>query len=358
VDKPQSTEENLLIGSFNVKNIAVNINSLQELLEKVHILCIQEHWLYSYELRTLKLINTNFDCDGKNVDMDNPISSIQKPRGYGGTCIFWRKYISTAVQALPDGSPRIQAILVRTHDKPITAICVYMPCRGTNSSREEYAETLDELTAMCERYASNDIIIAGDFNSEIICEDDSRNDFSRLLMSFVNQHDFGLPRLWPKGPKFVHPNGNSQIDYILIPSKLVSKATYLPHSLSTVNTSDHIPVCAEVNCKINRIAAVNAENSAIPQRILWHKIAEDEYRREVDKNMELNINNIDNIDELDAAAMEIMRRLTHSAQQLMPPLPPKKPGKMRLWNPAISSCTKIAKEAHWKWKMLNGGTTH
>jgi hypothetical protein len=93
----------LLISSFNVKNIAVNVNALQELLNKVHILCVQEHWLYAYELRKLKLVNADFDCVGKSVDMDNPIPPIQKPRGFGGTCIFWRKDISTAVQTLPDG---------------------------------------------------------------------------------------------------------------------------------------------------------------------------------------------------------------------------------------------------------------
>jgi hypothetical protein len=77
-DKEPTSMEALLIGSFNVKNISVNFYALQSLLYHVQIICVQEHWLFTFELRQLKVLNDLFDCNGTSVDMNNPIPPTQK----------------------------------------------------------------------------------------------------------------------------------------------------------------------------------------------------------------------------------------------------------------------------------------
>ena len=89
--EPPLSQNVLKIATFNVKNVVTNINALQKLFEKMDIICIQEHWLFQFEVNFLKNINNTFEVVGKTVDNDNPLPPTQKPRGYGGVSVFWKK---------------------------------------------------------------------------------------------------------------------------------------------------------------------------------------------------------------------------------------------------------------------------
>ena len=75
----------------------------------------------------------NMDFHIKSVDMSDPISPVQCPRGYGGVSILWDMKLSPAVTRLPDGNERIIGIKLQTYtpsEPDLCIFCVYFPCRG------------------------------------------------------------------------------------------------------------------------------------------------------------------------------------------------------------------------------------
>jgi hypothetical protein len=66
------------------------------------------------------------------------------PRGYGGTAILWRKGIDTIVTPLTIGNNRIQCIEI-TGDLNLLITSVYLPCKGSPNSQNEFQECIDPL---------------------------------------------------------------------------------------------------------------------------------------------------------------------------------------------------------------------
>ena len=54
-----------------------------DLLEKNHrpIICLQEHWLFDFESSILSAVSERHNVFSVSVDMDDPISPIQRPHG-------------------------------------------------------------------------------------------------------------------------------------------------------------------------------------------------------------------------------------------------------------------------------------
>ena len=83
---------------------------VQKLLKTVDILCIQEHWLFNFELDLLNSISNTHRCCSKAVDDNDPVSPIGPPRGYGGVGIFYRKDWNLKILEIPSGGSRVSVI--------------------------------------------------------------------------------------------------------------------------------------------------------------------------------------------------------------------------------------------------------
>ena len=77
--------------TFNCKNIVTATEAITHIMDSTDILLVQEHWLFNYQLNFLSEISDNIRGAGKAVDNSNPISPVQKPRGYGGVGILWKQ---------------------------------------------------------------------------------------------------------------------------------------------------------------------------------------------------------------------------------------------------------------------------
>ena len=96
-----------------------------------HILLLQETWLYEFEKNYLnKDLGDDIQGIGKFVDSNNPISPVQKPRGYGGVAIVWRKDLDKYIKPIPDGGNRIMGVLLQSTPCSTLLLSVYMPCKG------------------------------------------------------------------------------------------------------------------------------------------------------------------------------------------------------------------------------------
>ena len=73
---------------------------IKEMLRKVDILCIQEHWLYRAEHHIIGELDTANNFVARSVDEDNHEVTMTMTRGYGGIVIIWKKDIDKYVKEL------------------------------------------------------------------------------------------------------------------------------------------------------------------------------------------------------------------------------------------------------------------
>ena len=74
------------------------------------MLCIQEHWYFSYEKNDLINISSTHETQAKSVDDYTEKENFIHGRGYGGVAIFWRKDIDHEIKSHDDGNERINVI--------------------------------------------------------------------------------------------------------------------------------------------------------------------------------------------------------------------------------------------------------
>lgn len=211
---------------------------------------LQEHWLYNYELCTLNDIHPAFAAAGKAVDDDNPITAFQKPRGYGGVAVLWRKIYNDSIKILDDGNSRIQAITYMGNTLKYLFISCYMPTRGATRSDEEYEETLAQLEAIINKQSADKVIVGGDFNVDL--GNPLNCNRKRQLQKLIQQQNLVAPLNKKLGPTFIHTNGtdSSSIDYFFTNMQDEEIAEYRKLDQLPTNTSDHYPI--KLGCNTGR----------------------------------------------------------------------------------------------------------
>ena len=102
----------------------------------------------------------------KSVDDADPLTPQCRPRGRGVVATIWKKDIDSMVSPLLDGGNRIQGLLVHTSCGELCIINVYMPCRGSRDSEDNYKDVLMQVREIMNTYASSvRFILVGDMNA-------------------------------------------------------------------------------------------------------------------------------------------------------------------------------------------------
>ena len=96
----------------------------------------------------------------KSVDDCDKISPTQRPQGYGGVAILWKKNIPATKQL--DGSERTVVLQLGE----TTIISTYLLCRGKYAN-QDFADEIDQLDEICQKYASSTVILSGDMNVDL-----------------------------------------------------------------------------------------------------------------------------------------------------------------------------------------------
>ena len=204
----------LTIGTFNVKNIETNEVYLRELLKTCDILAIQEHWLFSFQLSNIETSFVSHYAYSKAVDDNDPLPPNQKPRGYGGVSLLFRKNMDLKVKKLIHGENRI--VVIEVQSSPPICICnVYMPCRnskGNAKNDDNFQSCLEQIEEVLSIYQKTHIVLlVGDFNASLNRQRGNAQDV--LLQAAVASNSLEHQQ---KGVStFFHPNktDNAEIDY-------------------------------------------------------------------------------------------------------------------------------------------------
>ncbi len=296
----------------------------------------------------------DFGCHARAVDEDNPLPPVQKPRGYGGTAIFYNKQLKAT--HLKDGNHRITCIEVSTRNtRPIIFISVYMPAKGAAARDLEYAETLDSLEEIVLRYQNtHHVAIGGDFNASMFADHPDSRD--KVFRAFISKDYVKLAEDHPTSPTYTKPDGTecSSLDYILTDqhtSSSSSKITMYSH-----DTSDHYPVHTKIHADPD-IAQKAMESLRNPRSTKsWAKVDLTRYKEILDE--QLSISNLpeDISSQYDACTTldKVSKLMVQTKNQLAPRKKSSRPGKSSLqpkWTPAMAAAAELKKKAFHTWKM-------
>ncbi|VDI08389.1 Hypothetical predicted protein [Mytilus galloprovincialis] len=85
----QQSRQRLNIITCNIEGVKGNAAYLSDLSKEQDIICLQEHWLWSFELQKLDEKLADYKIFGRSHDCNEPITNYQIPRGRAGVAIAW-----------------------------------------------------------------------------------------------------------------------------------------------------------------------------------------------------------------------------------------------------------------------------
>ena len=203
----------------------------------------------------------------------------QKPRGYGGVSILYRKNMSYKIKKLPLGDCRV--VVVEVASSPPLCICnVYMPSQNTKGDREGdgYRACLDQVGEIILTYnKTHAVLVIGDLNASLTMRKGNQQDIQ--LKQFVD--GFRLSLMQHGECTFFHPNKSdkAEIDYILytgIGADVVASVDV--ESRNAANTSDHVPVVAVLNLETTQTGSTEQKIKCKPK---WDKCDAVVYKQSV-----------------------------------------------------------------------------
>ncbi|WAR06081.1 POLR-like protein [Mya arenaria] len=328
------------------------------------ILLLQETWLFENNINLLGEIDKNFNYIGKGADNDDPILPYQLPRGYGGVAVIWDKSIDHLLNTIKDGNERIQCIEFKSLSHNILIVSVYMPSRGSKKSDLEYAETIEYLYDICEKYKStHEILIGGDMNVDLSkneCKSDKR---TLLIKSFIEQYSLCFD---VSGKTYVLSTGVecSEIDYFLKPTANNNYSIKIVLSDIPENLSDHYPISMSLKCSFKK-QCTKQVTTLYKRRINWEKIDKETYQNLINEKIQhLRVTETADISSITENTKQIIQIINDSMQTFSrKPRSMKAKPKLRVWNHDIANSLNALRWSYKEWKDAgkpteNGNLSH
>ena len=152
--------ESIKIASFNCKGLSSARSEVVRLCDSYSIVCVQEHWLFPYDISSLCHIHVNFR--GTGVSAMDPSQQVFTGRLYGGVGILWHKQIDNLVSSVETGENWMSCIKVKIADSHMFVVSVYLPYEKRDHD-DDYVACLAKLESFIVECDSSIVYILGDF---------------------------------------------------------------------------------------------------------------------------------------------------------------------------------------------------
>ena len=249
----------LRVCCFNVRGLSHNVPFILDLLNRVDVIAISEHWLHEYSLDTIHNLSKNFATAPSLVE-DSVFCVPRLVRGHGGVALGWHTSLDHMVSpASFTPTSRIVGTQLSSPHHSLYFISVYLPCRS--GCTDDFKETLDHIDAILQLLpTSADVIIMGDFNADLGPEGGPKcttpeNEQGKIFLQYLRSWNYISTHLYlsPMSASFTYESeahsSLSTIDHIICPRHLLpSFCSSSPLQDLPLNTSDHHPVCATLRC--------------------------------------------------------------------------------------------------------------
>ena len=264
--------------TWNSRGMSAAIPYVRELIENFDIIMLTEHWLHSNKLNKLNEISPKVNSWGRS-SKSATADDYGCTRGQGGVAILWKKDIIGITPLNYIKHDRICGIRFENPNGAIfNIICAYLPAKGSD---DDYDTIIDELSATLDNTEEGSInIIGGDLNADMGRSGGPRSPkvatkMGKKLLRFSNNFDLYALNLAESAQgalnTFIGPNGESCIDYIMVPSVLrESIVSCVTKCKVGLNTSDHNPVTCVIDfSKVLRMSS----NISINKCLRWDKLS-------------------------------------------------------------------------------------
>ena len=318
-------------------------------------MCIQEHWLASYESDQVTT-NRNHCTVTKCFDDDNFSLPTHRSKGQAGVAVLWKKDIDRYITSLPDGSNRVQVIQIATTETPVTIINTYMPTERSLDKSTDYDSVLDEVYEITSKYKDHSTVIwLGDINASFNRQHCTTND--KALIKFCQETGFVQAEGTPNKPTYHHfvRNIKSQIDHILqlTSQQKITSRIFIEERIP-INLSSHDAICASLDVKLelskNKNGSDSSSGQPISPRVNWKKVDKEKYAAITDLKYECLLNNLENL-----PSEIILQRLhdimiTSAKEATINSKRHSKRNKKNIWPSIIIVLAKQMKKCFAKWK--------
>ena len=241
---------NLKLACWNAREYLSSIPFMRKVLSEVYVFGVCEHWLHSNRLSILNDIVNSHNVFARSSNA-SAAESYGSKRGQVGVAIFWRRNIPGFSRVCDVIHDRACVLRYQPQDGDVYFfVSVYLPSQG---SEEDLETVLDELSEIVEsREPNSQSILLGDFNWDVGSHGGPRGlrtptRRGRYIMRFLSRHGLTAMNMQIEscGPidTFCSHNGNSTIDYIVIPEYMRMNVKACGVSVwDALNTSYHLDV--------------------------------------------------------------------------------------------------------------------
>ena len=251
--------------------------------EKYDIILLQEHWLWTFEADVLGDLFPDHDYTIKCADHQENIPNDVRRHGKHGIATAWKRSISHLVEVYPDGSERICVITIKCLPSPICIINVYMPAQGSEDFKMTYADHLDQIFEIKQKFSDHITVLGGDLNGSVTAPTYPHDHKLKALLNEI--HMVPPDNYQNHNTIFSHNGSKRQIDYLLCSHNeiLEVKKPINP----AINTSTHclLPASLDVALTITT-SEVETMPPPIARKIKWDKIYVVDYKLAICKSLD------------------------------------------------------------------------
>jgi hypothetical protein len=175
-------------------------------------------------------------------------NELIRGRPYGGCAILWKKSFKCKIEPVTCNLNRLCAVKMIINKITLLILNVYMPC-DANDNNTLYDDVLNEIDVVCNNANCNNIVVAGDFNTDF-SRVKSKNTIS--LCDFIDQQNMSAcVKHVSSEVNYTYENCinmcRSTIDHFLVTENLTKCIVNYETINHGDNLSDHLPVTCHLD---------------------------------------------------------------------------------------------------------------
>ena len=346
----------LSIISYNVQGFKdAKIDYLKSLLSKCDVLCIQEHWLYDSYLPVLK---RKLNCHGVGLSSMSD-SEFRIGRPFGGVATLWSHDKNLNYSLIACNIKELCVLKIEKGNNKIGLFNVYMPCDSMRLEPDDkFLAMLTEIKSLCEIHEFNNIILVGDFNTDLKRRQSAH---TKVLDRFVVDESLSYclkHALANVDYTFESKSCGTRhtLDHCVVSQNLQESIASYNVSHDIENMSDHSPVYLELQLEFSVVSYVNQH--AVPKNVAgynWCKATSleiDQYSLLLDNILSVTSEPVSVTEHYD----QIVNACLEAANSCIPKKRHRKGNRIYLWNEIVKEKKKKALFWHYLW--VENGRPH
>ena len=272
------------ISSYNCRGLPKDRKKLLlrpdicEVLEKSHVVAIQETWYAKQNLKSLNSLHQDFI--GVGVATIDECLNVYHGHYPGGVALLWRKDLSKNIRRLEFNTDWGVAIEVNLGTSTIAILNVYMPYQCTQN-KEQYYENLGYISSFIDSLHNTNFMIIGDWNANL--RESGNSLFGPIMKDFCNENNLVIstksllpPHTYTHVSYRENDTFKTWIDHVVSSNDLHNSLDYID-MLYSVSDDDHIPFIIHLNA--DSIPKISNETNDLVPKINWNNVKDGELQK-------------------------------------------------------------------------------